>query len=408
MSKNNTPKLRFPEFSDDWKNIYLKDLLSFKNGLNAPKEKYGNGIKFINVLDILENDFITYDIILDSVDATEEQIKSYNVSYGDILFQRSSETREEVGIVNVYLDKEKDCIFGGFVIRGKKLENYVPFFIKEALKTSNVRKDITSRSGGSTRYNIGQNSLENVMITVPIIEEQEKIANFLSKVDEKISLLEENLKLWNSYKKGIMQQLFTQKLRFKSANDEDFFDWKETKLEKIGQIITGTTPSTKNKKNYENGTYLWVTPTDINKSKLIKHTDRKLSEEGMKNGRVIPKNSILVTCIASIGKNCILTEQGSCNQQINAIHPYKNYNIDFIYYLIDKNAEKLKQLAGITATPILNKTTFSKMKFFFPSIEEQNKIANFLTEIDKKIDKIGIELEKIQEFKKCLLQQMFC
>ncbi|MDR3223116.1 MAG: restriction endonuclease subunit S, partial [Methanobrevibacter sp.] len=127
-----------------------------------------------------------------------------------------------------------------------------------------------------------------------------------------------------------------------------------------------------------------------------------------KNGRIVPKNSVLVTCIASIGKNCIIEENGSCNQQINAITPNSNFDLNFIYYLVEKNVEKLKRLASITATPILNKTSFEKIIFCFPILEEQQKIANFLIAIDEKIDHIVIELEKTKEFKKGLLQQMFC
>ena len=105
MPNDLTPKLRFPEFEDDLKEKKLGDLLEFKNGINASKEQYGSGVKFINVLDILSNDYITHDKIIGSVDVAEEMVVKYAVNYGDILFQRSSETREEVGTANVYLDK---------------------------------------------------------------------------------------------------------------------------------------------------------------------------------------------------------------------------------------------------------------------------------------------------------------
>ena len=186
------PKLRFPEFSGEWEEIQLNKLLSFKNGLNASKEKYGRGTKFINVSDILKNDFLTYSNIEGYVEVSKEQFENYLVSYGDVLFQRSSETRDEVGTSNVYLDPEVDCVFGGFVIRGRKIDEYEPFFLKELLTTSSVRKEITSRRGGSTRYNIGQESLKTVKINIPSIQEQKKIASFLSQIDRKIVLLETN------------------------------------------------------------------------------------------------------------------------------------------------------------------------------------------------------------------------
>lgn len=202
------PKLRFPEFEGDWELIQLNKLLEFKNGINASKEQYGRGYKFINVLDILSNDFITHNKIKGSVDVDEKTASKYLVNYGDILFQRSSETREEVGTANVYLDKEQPATFGGFVIRGRKIGEYDPMFFNKLLKTNLSREEITSKSGGSTRYNVGQEILSSVILPFPSLQEQTKIANFLSSIDEKINLLKEKKALLEEYKKGMMQKIF--------------------------------------------------------------------------------------------------------------------------------------------------------------------------------------------------------
>lgn len=148
------PKLRFPEFTGEWETRGLGELLEFKNGINASKEQYGKGVKFINVLDILNNEYITHDKIIGSVEVDEKTLAKYPVTYGDILFQRSSETREEVGTACVYLDKNNTATFGGFVIRGKKIGEYEPRFLNKLLKTDAARDAITSKSGGSTRYNV--------------------------------------------------------------------------------------------------------------------------------------------------------------------------------------------------------------------------------------------------------------
>ena len=170
------PKLRFKTFNDKWNIKQLRKVLEFKNGINASKEQYGKGIKFINVLDILNNDFITYDNIIGKVNIDKNLLEKYSVSYGDILFQRSSETREEVGMANVYLDKNKIATFGGFIIRGKKIGSYEPYFMNKLLQTNLVRNEIISKAGGSTRYNVGQDILSEVKIIIPSIQEQKKIA----------------------------------------------------------------------------------------------------------------------------------------------------------------------------------------------------------------------------------------
>jgi len=225
-----TPKLRFPEFEGEWKNIKLGELFSFKNGINADKEKYGSGVKFINVLDIINNHYITYNNILGSVEITEKEFEKNEVTYGDILFQRSSETREEVGQANVYLDKERSAVFGGFVIRGKKIADYQPIFMNYLLKTWLARKEITTRSGGSTRYNVGQDTLRKIVIYSTSISEQKKIASCLSKVGQKIQQLTRKKELLEQYKKGVMQKIFSRELRFKDDNGNNFSDWEEKQL----------------------------------------------------------------------------------------------------------------------------------------------------------------------------------
>jgi type I restriction enzyme S subunit len=204
------PKLRFPEFknSEKWQEKKLGELLEFRNGINASKEQYGTGVKFINVMDILNNEFITHDIIIGSVNVSSEIASNFSVSYGDILFQRSSETQEEVGTANVYLDKKKTATFGGFVIRGKKIGDYEPIFLNKLLKTQAVRNSISSRSGGSTRYNVGQEILASVKLLLPSPSEQKKIADCLYSLDNRIAAQNQKIEALKLHKKGLMQDLF--------------------------------------------------------------------------------------------------------------------------------------------------------------------------------------------------------
>ena len=181
--------------------------------------------------------------------------------------------------------------------------------------------------------------------------------------------------------------------------------WEVKRLGEIGEIITGGTPSTGNKK-YWNGEYIWVTPTDISERKYIYNTERKLTKEGVDKVSFIPKNSLLVTCIASIGKNAILKKDGACNQQINAIIPFKNHNIDFLYYLIELNNDTLLKYAGQTATPILNKNDFSHLIFYFPPLSEQRAIARVLSDVDKFIESLGRLIEKKKLIKKGAMQEL--
>ena len=148
--------MRFPNFCTPWKIIPISNLLQFQNGINGSPEQYGKGVKFISVGDILNNIYITYDNIKGLIDIDEKTLNNYSVTYGDILFQRSSEIINDIGRTNVYLDKNNIATFGGFVIRGKRIGQYNPVFFNYLLKSPSSRKSIIRLGAGAQHYNIGQ------------------------------------------------------------------------------------------------------------------------------------------------------------------------------------------------------------------------------------------------------------
>ena len=142
------PKLRFPHFTTPWETTPLSRLLRFQNGVNAPAEKYGRGVKFVSVSDIIQNDYVTYDNIVGSVDIDDATLERYSVENGDMVFQRSSETVEDIGRANVYLDN-RTATFGGFVIRGKKIGEYNPYFFKCLLYSNEARRKVIRVGAGA-------------------------------------------------------------------------------------------------------------------------------------------------------------------------------------------------------------------------------------------------------------------
>ena len=193
------------------------------------------------------------------------------------------------------------------------------------------------------------------------------------------------------------------RLRFPGFNDA----WEQRKLGEVGQIYTGNTPPTSDKDNWstQDNEYIWITPTDIN-SLTTNKSERYLSKKGWDKARVVPKHSILITSIASIGKNTINSIPAAFNQQINAIVP-KNNDAYFILSAMIKNVEKFASLAGRTATPIINKTTFQQFALIIPLEPEQTAIGNFFRQLDEAIASHQRKLEHMQTLKKGLLQQMF-
>ncbi|MFX1824129.1 restriction endonuclease subunit S [Acinetobacter sp. AS5] len=186
-----------------------------------------------------------------------------------------------------------------------------------------------------------------------------------------------------------------------------FFEvWNIKKLSDLGSIQTGSTPSTSDESYYSKTGLMWVTPTDIN-GQLILNTDKKLSILGRKKARVVPPNTILVTCIASIGKNALLLEEGSFNQQINSLTPFERNDP---YFLLSQSyfwSNVMQQFAAKGTMQIVNKTQFSNIETFVPSRLEQSSIGNFFQNLDQSIALHEKKLTQTQNFKKAMLEKMF-
>ena len=166
----------------------------------------------------------------------------------------------------------------------------------------------------------------------------------------------------------------------------DFFDdWEQRKLGEIGEIITGSTPSTINSEYYSTKGIPWVTPTDIIDN-ITYSTEKSLSILGEKVSRVTPKDTILVTCIASIGKNTLLGTRGSFNQQINALVANNKYFNPYFLLIDSYNwSTEMKSRASSGTMQIVNKKEFSNISTNVPKINEQIIIGNIFYKFDNLI-----------------------
>lgn len=236
-------------------------------------------------------------------------------------------------------------------------------------------------------------------------QEQHKIADFLSAVDEKIEQLERKRELLEHYKKGLMQKLFSQEWRFKDDNGNKFPEWQTKCLVDLGIVITGKTPSTTNKALW-GGELLFITPTDIDdRSKYQYKTARNIKPS--KGVSILPSHSIVYSCIASIGKITMTVRPSTTNQQINSIIPHESISSNFVYYLLVWNTPRIKATRACNTLPIINKTEFQNIIVNVPNSSEQRKIADFLSAVDKKIEHLNNQIELSSTFKQGLLQQLF-
>lgn len=374
MTKNNehknlnVPPLRFPEFSGEWSSQPLTNFMSFKNGMNPDAKRFGHGTKFISVMDILNNQYIYYDNIRASVELQDDDIDTYGVNYGDILFQRSSETLEDVGQANVYLDS-KPAIFGGFVIRGKSKGNYNPLFFRHLLVSPTARKRIIMKGAGAQHFNIGQDGLSKVSLDIPCMQEQKKIGKLLQCIDARIATQNKIIEKLESLIKGIADKLF------QTA--------RETKLllELAPNITSGTD------KNGSGTIPLYGSTGIIGKVK-------NASQKG---------NIVLVARVGTIGTVQYVKEP--CGVSDNALIVEAGEMTKYIYHFL--KTYKFAHITSGTTQPLITASSLKKIAVPTYDIERQTQIVLCLNILERKLDIEKQYLSDIAMMKQYLLHQMF-
>ncbi|RYL29578.1 restriction endonuclease subunit S [Acinetobacter piscicola] len=410
------PKLRFKEFDGDWIKADIQSLVDEKI-IDKPMDgNHGeihptsadyveDGIPFVMATDVVDGKVHLGKSKKIQKSQADSLRKGFSLA-GDILLTHKATIGNVAKVPELktpYIMLTPQVTYYRVLNKDKLTAD----FIKSSFEAPIFQSELLALCTGATRLYIGISEQRKLPFSYPSKEEQTKIASFLSAVDEKISQLTQKHSLLSQYKQGMMQKLFSQQIRFKADDGSEFGEWEEKNLVDISNIITGTTPETANKSFY-NGAYLFVSPVDIQDNRYISQTKTTLTESGFRKCRAIPKNSILFVCIGStIGKVAQNKKICTTNQQINAVIPNDGYCVDYVYFQLLFQAESIKLKAGTQAVPIINKTEFGKTTLRMPCLEEQTKIANFLSAIEQKIEVVVQQIEQAKQWKKGLLQQMF-
>ena len=377
--KLNVPNLRFKEFQGEWEELGLSELLDFKNGLNPKPDKFGKGIKFISVMDILNNAVITYDCIKASVDVTEKELSDFSVEKGDILFQRSSETLEDVGRANVYMD-DKTAVFGGFVIRGKKKGEYDPQYFNYLLRSPFARKRIIPMGAGAQHFNIGQEGLSKVKLHFANIEEQKKIGKMLSLLDERIATQNKIIDKLQSLIKGIAHHCIRELIN----------GLEHVRLGDICKITTGKLDANA---QVENGQYPFFTCAErpFNIDSYAFDTEAILISG---NG-------------ANLGY--INYYKGKFNAyQRTYVLDHFSVNIQYVKWALKVLLPKRIAIEKSSSnTPYIVLSTLADLKIPIPNNSKQNHIADLMMSFERKLSTRLALSDLYNKQKQYLLRQMF-
>ena len=415
------PMLRFKaddgsEFPE-WEEKMLGEEGQFYGGLSGKgKEDFdcGNG-RFVTYMNVYKNTFASRDAMgRVKVGDAEKQNK---VRYGDILFTQSSETVDEVGLSSVYLYDDEPYL-NSFCMgyRFNNLDNVCPEFIGYCMRSNEIRKSIMLMGQGISRINLGAKRLATVKYKIPSLPEQRKIADLLSAVDAVIAAQQAEVDAWEQRKKGVMQKLFSQEVRFRADDGSDFPDWEEKTLGEEGQFYGGL--SGKGKEDFDCGNGRFVTYMNVYKNTFA-------SRDAMgrvKVGDAEKQNKVRYGDILFTQSSETVDEVGLSSVYLYDDEPYLNSfcmgyrfnNLDnvcpeFIGYCMRSNEiRKSIMLMGQGISRInLGAKRLATVKYKIPSLSEQRKIAGCLASMDEVIQKSKGELAKWQELKKGLLQQMF-
>ena len=386
----------------EWKIRALSQLMHFKNGINADKSKFGKGTRLISVCDLLKDSPIYYDTIIGMVDISDAQQKEFSVTYGDILFQRSSENYEDAGTSNVYLDHTST--FSGFIIRGKKIADYNPVYLNALLRTSKIRKSIVRLAAGAQHINIGQDSLASVKVPFANDLEQQKIATILTTQDRVIELKEKRLAEKQRQKKHLMQQLLTGKKRLPGFSGA----WKNIKLCEV--------LSEREEKNVEQNLRICSVAVQKGVVDQVEHLGRSYAANDTSNYSVAHYGDIIYTksptgdFMYGIVKQNLLQETVAVSPLYGVFTPV-TFGLGYFLHTYFQSAICARNYLlpivqkGAKNTINITNDTFISSKLYLPlDAEEQTAIADTFIAADREIDLLRQDIEQEKQKKKALMQ----
>lgn len=416
--KKNTPKLRFPEFTGEWEEKKIQKLIDDKiiishldgnhGGLYPRNEEFvSNGIPYITANDFAEG-ILYFDKCKFLTNERASKFRKGIAINGDVLFAHNA-TVGPTAILRTNFD---------YVILSTTATyfrcdniNLLNLYVEKYFNTDFFVNQYTRVMAQSTRNQVPISMQRTFSIKLPTIGEQTKIATFLTAVDEKLTQLKKKKTLLEQYKKGVMQKLFSQELRFKDDNNQDFPDWQEKTLGEISKnVMYGMNSSAI---AYDGiNKYLRITDIDEDSRKFIPNPLTSPEGDIENKYKLNEGDLVFARTGASVGKSYLYNKSDGnllfagflIRFAIQKENPY------FIYLqTIQDSFKKWVQLMSMrSGQPGINAEEYKTLILDIPSLPEQQKIATFLSAIDEKINHCSAKIEKMETWKKGLLQQMFC
>ncbi|HCY6297232.1 TPA: restriction endonuclease subunit S [Staphylococcus aureus] len=257
---------------------------------------------------------------------------------------------------------------------------------------------------------LSKQTINKINRFVPSNKEQQKIGEFFIKLDRQIELEEQKLELLQQQKKGYMQKIFSQELRFKDENGNDYPNWEEKKIEDIAsQVYGGGTPNTKIKE-FWNGDIPWIQSSDVKVNDLILRQCNKFISKNsieLSSAKLIPANSIAIVTRVGVGKLCLVEFDYATSQDFLSLSSLKYDKLYSLYSLLYTMKKISANLQGTSIKGITKKELLDSIIKIPHNLEEQQKIGDLFYKIDKYISFNKCKIEILKSLKQGLLQKIF-
>lgn len=398
MTNQNIPKLRFKGFKGEWDERKIGNLVSIYDGTHQTPNYVKEGISFYSVEHLTANNFSNTKFISESV--FEKENKRVSIEKGDILMTRIG----DIGTARI-IDWDVKASFYVSLALIKKSEKINSYFLSQYISTSFFQKELWKRTihvAFPKKINLGE--INECLLSITSTQEQQKIAGFLSKVDEWIGNLREQKENLEKYKKGMMQKIFAQKIKFKDENGKEFEEWKNKRLGDVTKLF-----SSRNNNLVKANVY-----SVTNTKGFVLQTDqfeRVIAGNNLTGYKIIKKNDFAYNpARINVGSIAHFTDEiGIISSLYVCFRTTEELNDSYLEYFLKLSKTKFYfNVYGEGGVRIyLWYPLFSKIKINVPSLKEQQKIAEFLTSIDKLIDLKQEQIAKAEEWKKGLMQGLF-
>ena len=407
----NIPKLRFKDNNGNdypqWEKKKLGDIGNIISGgtPSSSNKEYWNGhINWFTPSEVGKTKFVSESIRK----ITEKGLKNSSAKLlpkGTILLSSRATIGEKSILLNSATTNQG---FQSIITNNEAINEFIYYYI------DTLKSELIKQSSGSTFLEISNTILKKLKIYIPNLQEQEKIANFLSTVDKKIENLANTITSLENQKKGLLQQIFSQKLRFKDKNGNNYPNWEKKKLGDISDITKLAGFEFTEYVTYQNhGNIIALRGLNIKNNKLdlsdVKYIDNSDFNKLSRSKLYI--NDLLFTYVGTIGEVALINQNNKYYLAPNVcrIRPHECINAMYLLCLFNSNIIRKEINIYLTKSsqPALSMENIRKFKILVPCLEEQTKIADFLSAFDHKLDNQKAQLEHWQQIKKGLLQQMF-